>query len=64
MESFAFEPPRQIKINEFIYSYKDELIKNNYSYCCKKRTLRKISIKVSKEELEKYLKDNSYIIHI
>ena len=62
MESFAFEPPRQIKINEFIYSYKDELIKNNYSYRCQKRTLCKISIKVSKEELEKYIKDNSYII--
>ena len=42
MESFAFEPPRQIKINEFIYSYKDELIKKNYSYRCKKRTLCKI----------------------
>ena len=58
----SFSAPRQIIINKFIYRYKDELTKNYYSYRCQYRTSCKITIKVAREELEKYVKDNSQII--
>ena len=58
----SFLPPRQIIINKFTYSYKDELTKNYYSYRCQYRTSCKITIKVARDELEKYVKVNSQII--
>ena len=57
-----FIPPRHIKINDYIYIFKDELINNFYSFRCKYRTFCKIILKISREELEKYSKSEDYII--
>lgn len=54
--------PRHITINNYIYSYKDELKNKNYSFRCKNRLSCKIIIKVSEEEILKYIKKNDYEI--
>ena len=51
-------PPRNIEINENIYSYKDVLINDFFTYRCKNRRQCGLVIKIKKEELLKYYKDN------
>lgn len=49
-----FKPPKTLKINKYIYSFKDELKNDFYSYRCKYRTSCGLTIKVHKNELIKY----------
>ena len=56
--------PRHIEINKYIYSFKDELKNNFYSYRCKYRQKCKIIIKVAREEIEKYNKNDNYEIQM
>ena len=56
-ESNNVKIPRSLEIGEYIYSYKDKLINNFYSYRCKHRTICKITIKIELSEIKKYLEN-------
>ena len=53
-----FNIPKTITINNYVYTFKSELINNNYSYRCKYRNKCKILIKIGKDQLIEYLKNN------
>ena len=61
-ENDDFKVPSHIKISNHIYSFKDELVNQYYSYRCKYISNFKIIIKMSKEELKKYLDNEEYEI--
>lgn len=50
--------PNDITIDNYQYKYNNELSNEYYSYTCKYRTIRKILIKINKDNLVK-LKENS-----
>ena len=50
-------PPRNIEINENIYSYKDALINDFFTYRYKHRRQCGLVIKIKKEKLLKFYKD-------
>ena len=49
-----FQPPRSLEINNFIYSFKDNLKNEYYTYRCKYRTKCGVVLKISRIELIKY----------
>ena len=53
-----FTPPRNITLDKYQYSFKDNLTNDYYSYRCKHRNICKIYIKIAKTELIK-LSDNN-----
>lgn len=53
---------RHLQIDDYIYTYKDELINSNYNYRCKFHQACKFIIIVNIEEIKKYIKDNKYKI--
>ena len=53
-EIATFNPPNKLELNSHIYTFKDYLANNNYSYRCQHRKACKVAIKITKEELEKY----------
>ena len=55
-----FKAPLHITIKDYLFSYKDELINSFFNYRCKNRTSCKLSIKVQKPELEKYINNQDY----
>ena len=58
-----FNRPNIIYIQDYEYRIKEELSNNFFSYRCKKRKDCWIVIKVSKEELKKYMENNNYKIN-
>ena len=50
-----FIPPRSLDINDYTYSFKDELKNNFYSYRYKYRSICGITIKIEENELKNYL---------
>ena len=56
-----FIPPRSITLDNFKYSFKDKLI-NTFSYRCKLLRKCNILLKISEEELKKYVENNNYKI--
>jgi hypothetical protein len=46
--------PRHIILNNFIYTYKDALKDQKYTYRCKHRTVSKLTIKIDKVIIRKY----------
>ena len=53
------EIPKAITINNFVYTFKNELINNYFSYRCKYRTSCKIIIKIDKDNLMKLLNNSN-----
>ena len=53
------EIPKSFELDNYIYTYKDELINNFYSYRWKHKTICKITINVAKSEIIKYIKSKS-----
>ena len=53
------EIPKAITINNFVYTFKNELINNYFSYRCKYRTSCKIIIKINKDNLTKLLNNSN-----
>ena len=53
----SIEIPRSLKFGNYTYTYKDELTNNYFSYRCKHRTICKITIKIAKSEIIKYVKN-------
>ena len=58
-----FNRPNIIYIQDYEYRIKEELSNNFFSYRCKKRKDCGLVIKVSKEELKKYMENNNYKIN-
>ena len=58
-EKEVFNPPRSIEIDKYIYSFKSTLTNNFFSYRCKHRIKCKITIKIEKSELIKYLENKN-----
>ena len=54
--------PRHIQIDDYIFTYKDELINNFFCYRCKYRQSCKVLIKVALDEIKKFIKDSDYKI--
>ena len=46
--------PRHIILNNFIYTYKDALKDQKYTYRCKHYTVCKVTIIIDKENIRKY----------
>jgi len=61
-EQKKFIAPRSITINNFEYTYKNDLANDFYSYRCKHRLKCKIIIKIKATELSKYLENKSIVI--
>ena len=57
-EEVNFSIPRKLTLNNYEYSYKDELKNNYYTYRCKHRTKCGVVIKIAKAELVKYNNKN------
>ena len=57
-----FTIPKNIKLDNYIYSFKDILANNFYSFRCKHRKNYNLTIKVSKNELEKLTKNKDTTI--
>ena len=53
-----FHIPRKLFLEEFEYTYKDELVNNYYTYRCSHRYVCKIVLKIHLDELIKYNKNN------
>ena len=53
----SFVPPKTIEIKEHIYSFKDELKNNHYTYRCKHRKNCGLVINLEQKELEKYIEN-------
>lgn len=53
----SIEIPRSLELANYTYTYKDELTNNYFSYRCKHRTICKITIKIAKSEIIKYVKN-------
>ena len=49
-----FQPPKTLEINKFIYSFKNSLKNNYYTYRCKYRSKCGVVLKISRTELIKY----------
>ena len=49
-----FQPPRSLEINNYIYSFKDSLRNDYYTYRFKYRSKYGVSLKISRTELIKY----------
>ena len=49
----SFVPPKTIEIKEHIYSFKDELKNNHYTYRCKHRKICGLVIKLEPERVRK-----------
>ena len=58
-EQTKFLPPRNLLLGGNKYSYKDQLIDDFYSYRCTHQLKCKIVIKIKKDELIKYNKNQS-----
>ena len=58
-EQKKFIPPNSIENKDYIYTYKDELKNNFYTYRCKFRKSCGIVIKIHKDELIKYMENNN-----
>ena len=53
----SIEIQRSLELGNYTYTYKDELTNNYFSYRCKHRTICKITIKIAKSEIIKYVKN-------
>ena len=62
MEINQFIIPKHIKIEDYEFSFKNQLSNDKFSYRCKYRMKCKLTIKIAKEELKKYNDDNNYIM--
>ena len=60
MEINPFIIPKHIKINDYTFSFKDQLANDKFSYRCKYRMKCKLTIKIAKDELQKYNNDDNY----
>ena len=49
--------PRHLKLNNRIYTYKDVLINDFFTYRCKYRTKCNVVIKINKDNIKKYIDD-------
>ena len=59
----SIEIPRSLELGNYTYTYKDELTNNYFSYRCKHRIICKITIKVAKSEIIKYVKNKGQILN-
>ena len=59
----SIEIPRSFELGNYTYTYKDELTNNYFSYRCKHRIICKITIKVAKSEIIKYVKNKGQILN-
>ena len=57
-----FEPPKEIKIGNYLYTKKDKLSGDNYSYRCKYRKVCKLQITINKSELLNIINKSSNTI--
>ena len=58
-----FNSTNSISIDDYEYKLKEELRNNFFSYRCKNRKECGLVIKVSKDDLKKYLENNNYKIN-
>ena len=54
----SFNIPRKLFLEEFEYTYKDELVNNYYTYRCSHRYDCKVVLKIHLDELINYNKNN------
>ena len=58
-ENENFEPPNEINVDNHLFTFKQKLAKNNYSYRCKFRGQCTFTITITKDNLELLKKDKS-----
>ena len=59
MKKIKYEPPNEILIDNHKLTYKQILSKDNYSYRCKQRKHCSLTINISREDLDKLLKEDT-----